>query len=368
MNELIMHYEQPIILKVDKIINESDDTKTFMFNHELAYDTGQFIMVWLPGVDEKPFAVSYFGNDFFGFSVLARGKFTKHMHGMKVGDKVGIRRPFGKGFSIPDSIKTGNENACVIGGGCGMASLTTLIDKLIHNPNQEGYPQKQHPSFSQGVSKDFYSTSLHLQGESKDYSTTTSSPPSKGKSKDYSASPSSPPFEGESKDHSATPTSPPCARPNGFAGREGGERGEVIIINGASSKSKLLFPNRFKDMILFTEDGSAGKKGYPTDALEDLHKKHRFGIIYTCGPEIMMLKVYEFCKKNNIQCEASLERYMKCGIGICGQCVCDGQMVCKDGPVFNSQALDIMDDFGTYSLLKSGQKVSIKDYCEWREA
>jgi dihydroorotate dehydrogenase electron transfer subunit len=294
MNELIMHFEQPIILKIDKIINESDDTKTFMFNHELAYETGQFIMVWLPGIDEKPFAVSYFGNDFFGFSVLARGNFTKYMHGMKVGDKVGIRRPFGKGFSIPSD----GINACVIGGGCGMASLATLIDKLQFNPNQDKGGQKHHPS----------------------------SPPS-----------------------------------------QGGDKGEVIILNGATTKSKLLFPNRFKDMITFTEDGSTGKKGYPTDALEDLHKNHRFEIIYTCGPEIMMFKVYEFCKRNNIQCEASLERYMKCGIGICGQCVCDGQMVCKDGPVFDLVTLNNMKDFGTYSLLKSGQKVSTKDYAEWRE-
>jgi dihydroorotate dehydrogenase electron transfer subunit len=271
MNELIMHYEQPIILKIDKIINESDDTKTFIFNHELAYETGQFTMVWLPGVDEKPFAVSYYGDGFFGISVLARGKFTKYMHGMKVGDKVGIRRPFGKGFNIPSD----GINACVIGGGCGMASLTTLIE-ILQNSN-------------------------------------------------------------------------------------------VVILNGATTKSKLLFPNRFKDMITFTEDGSTGKKGYPTDALEDLHKKHRFEIVYTCGPEIMMLKVYEFCKKNNIQCEASLERYMKCGIGICGQCICDGQMVCKDGPVFNSETLDVMSDFGRYSLLKTGQKVSTKDYGEWRE-
>ncbi len=276
MNELIMHFEQPIILKIDKIISESDDTKTFIFNHELAYETGQFTMVWLPGVDEKPFAVSYYGNGFFGISVLARGKFTKYMHGMKVGDKVGIRRPFGNGFGIPSD----GINACVIGGGCGMASLATLIDKLQNSLTQNS---------------------------------------------------------------------------------------NITILNGATTKSKLLFPNRFKDMITFTEDGSAGKKGYPTDVLEDIHKKHRFEIIYTCGPEIMMHKVYEFCKKNNIQCEASLERYMKCGIGICGQCVCDGQMVCKDGPVFDSQALDVMGDFGTYSLLKSGQKVSTKDYAEWRE-
>ena len=58
---------------------------------------------------------------------------------------------------------------------------------------------------------------------------------------------------------------------------------------------------------------------------------------------------------------------MKCDIGICGQCVCDGQMACKDGPVFDSQTLNNMNDFGTYSLLKSGKKVSTKDYGEWGE-
>ncbi len=323
MNELIMHYEQPIILKIDKIIDESNDTKTFMFNHTLDYETGQFTMVWLPGVDEKPFAVSYYGDDFFGISVLARGKFTKQMHGMKVGDKLGIRRPFGNGFGIPDNINNGNGiNACVIGGGCGMASLTTLIEKL-----QNKGEQKHHPSspLQKRDSKDFHSTS--------------------------------PPLKGDSKDYSTSPSSPPC---------EGGERGEVVILNGATTKSTLLFENRFKDTIIFTDDGSVGEKGYPTDILDDLHKKHKFEIIYTCGPEIMMHKVYEFCKKNNIQCEASLERYMKCGIGICGQCVCDGQMVCKDGPVFDSDTLDTMSDFGTYSLLKSGQKVSIKEYGKWR--
>ncbi len=224
-------------------------------------------MVWLPGVDEKPFAVSNHGDGYFGFTALARGKFTGYLHEMNEGGHLGVRGPFGKGFSIPDNIRNGEENTCIVGGGCGMASLVTLIERLQKN--------------------------------------------------------------------------------------------NVVILNGATTKSKLLFTNRFKGMALFTDDGSAGKKGYPTDILEALHIEHNFKIIYTCGPEIMMFKVYEFCKKNNIQCEASLERYMKCGIGICGQCVCDSMMVCKDGPVFDLQALNNMNDFGNYSLLKSGQRVSI---------
>jgi dihydroorotate dehydrogenase electron transfer subunit len=305
-------FEQPVMMKIDKIISESDNTKSFMFRHNLDYKPGQFIMVWLPGIDEKPFAVSYSGDDFFGITVLERGKFTKHMHSMGVGEQLGIRGPFGHGFSMD-----GSGNACVIGGGCGMASLTVLIESLQDNLNQRGDSnkgmQEHHPS----------------------------SPPSQENIKDYSTTPSSPPYEG-------------------------GEQGEVTILNGATTKTTLLFKNRYKDITIFTDDGSEGIKGYPTDVLEDLHKKNSYSIIYTCGPEIMMSKVYEFCKKHNIQCEASLERYMKCGIGICGQCVCDGQMVCKDGPVFNLQALNNMSDFGNYSLLKSGQRVSLKEYGEWR--
>jgi hypothetical protein len=41
-------------------------------------------------------------------------------------------------------------------------------------------------------------------------------------------------------------------------------------------------------------------------------------------------------------------------------------MVCKDGPVFNLEALSNMEDFGKYSLLKSGQRVSLREYADWK--
>ena len=273
MNE-ISSFDQPVMMKIDKIINESDGTKSFMFRHKLDYDPGQFIMVWLPGTDEKPFAVSYLGDDFFGITVLERGIYTKLIHKMEPGDQLGIRGPFGHGYSFPDNITDGKGSACVIGGGCGMASVTVLIERLQDN----------------------------------------------------------------------NPT----------------------ILMGAATSNSLFFKNRYNEITIFTDDGSEGTKGYPTDILEELHNKNGYDIIYTCGPEIMMFKVYEFCKKHDIQFEASLERYMKCGIGICGQCVCDGQMVCKDGPVFDLKALSNMNDFGKYSLLKSGQRVSLKEYADWR--
>ena len=95
--------------------------------------------------------------------------------------------------------------------------------------------------------------------------------------------------------------------------------------------------------------------------MHELLSKHKFEKIYTCGPEIMMKKVFDFCQTNRINCEASLERFMKCGIGICGQCVCDGFRVCTDGPVFDSVKLAEMNDFGRYSMLKSGKRVGINE-------
>ena len=73
-------------------------------------------------------------------------------------------------------------------------------------------------------------------------------------------------------------------------------------------------------------------------------------IVYTCGPEIMMYNVFQICEKYNIELQASLERIMRCGCGICGLCAIDplGLLVCKDGPVFNINTLKDMDDFGKY--------------------
>ena len=48
---------------------------------------------------------------------------------------------------------------------------------------------------------------------------------------------------------------------------------------------------------------------------------------------------YKACEELGLDCQLSLERHMKCGAGVCGCCVMDGQRVCKDGPVFNRSEL-----------------------------
>jgi dihydroorotate dehydrogenase electron transfer subunit len=138
---------------------------------------------------------------------------------------------------------------------------------------------------------------------------------------------------------------------------------KVHFIIGARNKQTLLYLNRYDksnvNMIFCTDDGSHGFHGYTTQALNNLIEKEKIDMIYTCGPEIMMKKVMEISDENNIDCELSMERYMKCGFGVCGQCVVDykGMRMCKEGPVINKEIVKKIPDFAKYKRDASGKKI-----------
>jgi dihydroorotate dehydrogenase electron transfer subunit len=134
------------------------------------------------------------------------------------------------------------------------------------------------------------------------------------------------------------------------------------VILGTRNKKELFFEERIKktgaDVFITTDDGSKGRKGFATDLAEELISKNKYDSIITCGPEKMMKKLFDISK--NIDFQASLERYMKCGFGICGQCcVGDGLRVCKEGPVFDKQNLKKIKDFGNFKRDASGLMVKI---------
>jgi dihydroorotate dehydrogenase electron transfer subunit len=116
--------EQPTIVKIEKIIDEAKDFKTFIFKYPLGATPGQFIMVWLPGIDEKPISISFQEPERFGITVFKVGKFTEELFKLKPNDKVGIRGPYGNGFSLK------GKNAALVGGGCGGAPMGFLADEL----------------------------------------------------------------------------------------------------------------------------------------------------------------------------------------------------------------------------------------------
>jgi dihydroorotate dehydrogenase electron transfer subunit len=135
---------------------------------------------------------------------------------------------------------------------------------------------------------------------------------------------------------------------------------EIISIVGAKTREDLFFVDRMKEscsrVVVTTDDGSLGMKGFASDALKDLLKKEKVDCVYTCGPEIMMKSVFDVCEDEEIECQASLERYMKCGFGLCGSCCLDDFLVCKDGPVFNSDQLRSLSEFGLFKRGKNGTK------------
>jgi dihydroorotate dehydrogenase electron transfer subunit len=137
---------------------------------------------------------------------------------------------------------------------------------------------------------------------------------------------------------------------------------DVTILMGSKTKEEVFFEDLAKrilaknkhKVIVTTEDGSYGQKGFVTDILETLIQNEKFDAIYTCGPEIMMYKVVHLANTKKIFVQASLERMMKCGIGICGSCCMDAVLVCRDGTVFDGDFLKRSKEFGHTHRNKAG--------------
>lgn len=123
------------------------------------------------------------------------------------------------------------------------------------------------------------------------------------------------------------------------------ERGvEPVFLLGARSAKDLLELDLFKEVgrvYITTEDDSAGEKGFVTN--HSILQNEHFDLIQTCGPKPMMKAVAMFAKQAGVDCEASLENMMACGLGACLCCVektTEGNLrVCEDGPVFNIKKL-----------------------------
>lgn len=129
-----------------------------------------------------------------------------------------------------------------------------------------------------------------------------------------------------------------------YMGAEMRKRGcEPTFLLGARTAADLLELDAFKKygrVYVTTEDGSAGEKGFVTN-----HSvlQEPFDRIATCGPKPMMVAVARYAVQKGIDCEASLENMMACGLGACLCCVektTEGNLcVCKEGPVFNVKRL-----------------------------
>ena len=105
----------PQITAITCIVEESPSVKTFVFDKVFDVSPGQFCMVWVPGVDEIPMAFSAANS----ITVMKVGEATAALFALKEGDKIGIRGPFGNGFSPKGKV-------LAVAGGIGVTPLFTL--------------------------------------------------------------------------------------------------------------------------------------------------------------------------------------------------------------------------------------------------
>ena len=248
------------IAKVTKTEKENDIVTTLTFDTPLSGAVpGQFVMLWLPGFDEKPYGVA--GISPLRISVGARGPFSNQLCKMKKGDRIWLRGPYGKGFELK------GKRALLVGGGYGFGPLRFLAEEA--------------------------------------------------KKKKISA----------------------------------------VAICGARNAGLLMLPAVCKT-IFTTDDGSKGIKGNVLVAMKEEMKASKYDVVYTCGPERMMSAVAYAAREARADCQLLLERYMKCGIGICGHCCIGEKLVCMDGPMFGLEILE-NPEFCKFYRDKTGKRVPI---------
>lgn len=135
MNELVTsgqlsvgsgQYAVPQALEIVKIKNENDTTKTFVLDGNLEAEPGQFVMVWLPGMEDKPFSLA--NVDPIKLTIAAVGPFSQSLHQLKVGDLLWVRGPLGRGYSLPDEA---GGHLVLIGGGYGVAPMHFLAGQAL---------------------------------------------------------------------------------------------------------------------------------------------------------------------------------------------------------------------------------------------
>lgn len=214
---------------------------------------GQFVLLWLPGVDEKPFSVSGVDDAWIEITIKAVGPFTRAMMDVTEGTRLGLRGPFGHGFELRDP-------AILLGGGCGIAPIRYLADKMDK------------------------------------------------------------------------------------------EKIDFDLLLGVRTKSDLMFCDHYResDAWLVSDDGSLEHKGLVTDRLAEILKNRPTATIFAAGPEAMLLAIREIANTKGIPYQLSFERYMKCGIGLCGHCAMDGSGIrlCVEGPVLSEEDLQGITDMG----------------------
>ncbi len=261
----------PIPAVIRDIKSEAYGISTFMISPKdpaqalAPFGPGQFNMIHLPGFGEVAISISSDPStpEVMGHTIRYAGTVTRALGRLKVGDTVGIRGPYGRGWPLAENI---GKDLLIVTGGIGMAPLRPVLLHVIHHRK---------------------------------------------------------------------------------------EYGRVIVLYGGRTPQDLLYQDEFdgwRDQgielhvsVDRADETWKGQVGVIPMIFYKIRLEHRNTVVYTCGPEIMMRFVIFEALARRIPKDAiyvSMERNMKCAIGICGHCQLGPKFVCKDGPVLTYEAVE----------------------------
>ncbi|BBD07486.1 FAD/NAD(P)-binding protein [Desulfovibrio ferrophilus] len=249
-----------------EVLDETPNIKTFRVvlddeqkMRDFSFDPGQVGQMTAYGAGEATFVINSPSTrmDYLQFSVMRTGEVTEALHGLRAGDKVGLRAPLGNSFPLA-ALK--GKDVVIVGGGIGMAPLRTLLLTMLDNRA------------------------------------------------DY---------------------------------------GSITVLYGARSPEDLSYRYEFDewtgggaDLTLTVDAEASGwehRVGLIPHVLKDLAPSASNAVAVTCGPPIMIKFTVQALEELGFTDEAiitTLERRMKCGVGLCGRCNIGPKYVCVDGPVF----------------------------------
>ncbi|MGD8903154.1 MAG: dihydroorotate dehydrogenase electron transfer subunit [Anaerolineae bacterium] len=122
-----MNTSLPQVTRVVKVIEESPNVCTLVLDLHLEAEPGQFVMAWLPGLDERPFSLVRASP--VTLTIARVGPFSAALCALEVGDRLWVRGPLGRPFTLsPREAHQPRSQLLLIGGGYGVAPLHFLAE------------------------------------------------------------------------------------------------------------------------------------------------------------------------------------------------------------------------------------------------
>ena len=260
--EPIAHLMSPVPCRILSVEKELADTYTLEIEppgSDWGFLPGQYTMMYAFGIGEVPISISGDPADTTKIvqTIRAVGAVTDALVGLKPGDFVGVRGPYGTSW---DTKAAEGRDVLIVAGGVGLAPLRPVVFDVLNN-------------------RDRYEN--------------------------------------------------------------------VTLMYGARSPGELLFASqiqewrgRFDLEVLVTVDHADKNWRGPVGVVTSLVARSSYdgdtAVAFICGPEVMMRFTIQALERGGLSDDrlyVSMERNMKCGIGLCGHCQLGKFFLCKDGPV-----------------------------------